>query len=404
MHDKHYDLVVIGAGAGGIATALAAARLGVHTLLLERDENIGGTAVQAGVNCWEMSVSGTGISREMHHRLAAIPRAVGIYSIGHHCCWPTPGYPVFPGGQAMIDPKLTYAHTLRRYGSNGMGRDEDFVRENWHGVLSEPAALCRVAMEMLQETGCCDIWTGADVVEVVAEGQSMRACLVHRGGETCRITADAWVDCTGDAVFCTQVGCEMMYGTEGQQSFGEPHAPPSSLPDTNGVTLIYRITRDRQTWLPMPDDIPATCWWRDSFPVASITQGPADGWIVNMLPTMEGKDYRARDATEAYRECLRRAWAHWRWTQQAWPDYREYEISWVAPRLGVREGARVRGEYILTEHDLLAGVSGQAHADIIAIADHAIDVHGSHGGGCIEVHEPYGIPLRCLVPAGWSNL
>lgn len=60
---------------------------------------------------------------------------------------------------------------------------------------------------------------------------------------------------------------------------------------------------------------------------------------------------------------------------------------------------------MLTEHDLRAGVSRQAHTDIIAIADHAIDMHGSENHtGCGELDEPYGIPFRCLQPLGWKNL
>ena len=71
--------------------------------------------------------------------------------------------------------------------------------------------------------------------------------------------------------------------------------------------------------------------------------------------------------------------------------------------IGVREGRRIIGEYVLTEHDLLAGLSGQQHRDVIAIADHAMDRHGA-GGGCGELTQPYGIPFRCLVPRGPRNV
>jgi hypothetical protein len=63
----------------------------------------------------------------------------------------------------------------------------------------------------------------------------------------------------------------------------------------------------------------------------------------------------------------------------------------------------VVGECVLTERDLLAGLSGQEHADIIAIADHAVDLHGE-GGGARELTEPYGVPFGCLVPRNTQNL
>jgi hypothetical protein len=65
----------------------------------------------------------------------------------------------------------------------------------------------------------------------------------------------------------------------------------------------------------------------------------------------------------------------------------------------------VVGEYVLTQHDLLAGLEKQDHPDIIAIADHAMDVHGA-GGKHVhgELKGAYGIPYRCLIPKGQTNL
>ena len=39
---KNYDIVVIGAGPGGIAAAIAAARNGAHVLLAEKNGYVGG--------------------------------------------------------------------------------------------------------------------------------------------------------------------------------------------------------------------------------------------------------------------------------------------------------------------------------------------------------------------------
>ena len=77
---RRYDLIVVGAGSGGIGAALAAGRAGLDTLLLERADRIGGTAVRAGVSVWEMGVGGTGIPFDIYRRLKRMPNAVGIYS------------------------------------------------------------------------------------------------------------------------------------------------------------------------------------------------------------------------------------------------------------------------------------------------------------------------------------
>lgn len=59
--ESTYDLAVVGGGSGGFGAAVAAARLGLHVVLIERADRLGGTSVNAGVNCWEMGAGGTGI-------------------------------------------------------------------------------------------------------------------------------------------------------------------------------------------------------------------------------------------------------------------------------------------------------------------------------------------------------
>ena len=66
MNEIIYPLAVIGGGSAGIGAALAAARLGVETVLIERDGMLGGTAVNAGVSCWEPVAGATGIPFDIY--------------------------------------------------------------------------------------------------------------------------------------------------------------------------------------------------------------------------------------------------------------------------------------------------------------------------------------------------
>jgi hypothetical protein len=122
-----------------------------------------------------------------------------------------------------------------------------------------------------------------------------------------------------------------------------------------------------------------------------------------MLPTMEGRECIKLGYQAATLECIRRIKAHWHFVQTHWPEFQRYRMTWIAPMLGIREGRRVVCEKMLTENDILLGLSRQTEPDIITIADHALDRHGE-GGRCPEVHEPYGVPYRCLIPKGWRNL
>lgn len=393
-----YDLVVVGVGSGGFGAALAAARAGLSVLCLEKADRIGGNVVRAGVSMWEPGVGGTGFPFEIYRRLKAHRQAVGIYSFGRHISWD--GWSVFPGGEHVIDADRRYGDTLRRHRGPDGSADAAFRKAYWHGVIFEPDIYERVLGAMLRESGCVTILTQTTFTRVEHENGRITALHLTSGQ---KVQARFFVDATGGGALCKACGCEMMFGQEGRARFGEPSAPVAPNDKVNGVTLIFRITPTEERKIePLPEGVPAECWW-GRFPAMSAVHYPNGDYNCNMLPTMEGEEFAQQPYDQACRECLRRVRAFWRHVQQRWPEFQGYRIAWVAPALGVRETTRVVTEYVLTEHDIRAGLSGQDHPDVIAIADHALDRHGA-GGGAMEVSEPYGIPYRCLIPKGMTNV
>jgi hypothetical protein len=75
----------------------------------------------------------------------------------------------------------------------------------------------------------------------------------------------------------------------------------------------------------------------------------------------------------------------------------------LAPKLGMREGRRIIGEYVMTANDLTANWP----EDVVCIGRYGIDAWGDrnareHG---IEIPpEGYGIPYRALLVKGMENL
>ena len=67
------ELAVIGGGSGGFGAALAAARLEVNVVLVERSDRLGGNSVRGGVNIWEPGVGGAGFPFEIYRRLKHEP-------------------------------------------------------------------------------------------------------------------------------------------------------------------------------------------------------------------------------------------------------------------------------------------------------------------------------------------
>ena len=393
----HYDLAVIGAGSGGIGAALTAARFGLSVLLIERADMLGGTAVRGGVHVWEPGAGGTGFPFDIYRRLKRIPDAVGVYSMGRHMAWRSD----FPGGEQVIDPARRYRDSLRRHGPSSMASDEALCREYWHGVVFEPEPYVRVVEGMLAETGYCTVLRNTAFAHVRADAGRITSLRLDDGRE---VEADAYVDATADGLLCRACGCPTLKGRESRATFDEPDAPERATEHVNAVSLIYRVTRTRPPDIEsLPSGIPAACWWREAFPVTSAAQYPCGDYNMNMLPTMEGDEFLRLEYRAAYAEARRRVLAHWRHNQTIFPEFQHHRLSWIAPALGVRESYRIVGEYVLTQHDLLAGLSGQRHPDIITIADHPMDVHG-RGGRCRHLPHPYGVPYRCLIPRGFVNL
>ena len=405
---KSFDLGVVGGGSGGFAAALTAARSGLKVLIVERGEMLGGTATLGGVNCWEVGVGGTGIPFDLYRRMRRdYPQAIGIYSFGRHFSWQDGWYwphqldkVNFPGGEMLIDPERRYRDTLRRHPPGGLRPSQDWAREHWHGVSFLPEAMAACQRAMLTETGRVEVRLNTVFTDVVAaEGLVRRVALSD--GDT--VEARFWIDAAGGA-FSDALGCETLCGGDPRARFNEPHAPEKASGAVNAVTLIYKVMPGfAEAVEALPKDIEPRCWWSSHFPAMSSVEYPDRGRNCNMLPTMEGREMLALSYAAAYAECVRRLKAHWHFVQTHWPEFQTYRMTWIAPMLGIRESRRVLCEKMLTENDILAGLSGQSDPDIVAIADHALDRHGE-GGGCPELAQPYGVPYRCLIPKGWRNL
>jgi hypothetical protein len=112
-----------------------------------------------------------------------------------------------------------------------------------------------------------------------------------------------------------------------------------------------------------------------------------------------GSGLDERDLTRAEIEIRKQAYYAFEFLQPYVGGFRDAIFLEVAPKLGIRETRRVRGEHVLTE----AEVRGQARFDdAIGLCNSPVDVHEPGGSRAImdNVGEGYGIPFRCLVPLG----
>jgi glycine/D-amino acid oxidase-like deaminating enzyme len=378
------DIIVAGAGSGGIAAAWSAAESGADVFLIEKNPFIGGTFSSAGVSTWEASASGTGLAELIFRKVSEIPEAVDIYPN----LWKEMNYD--------ITLKLAGLDLHNKAGRNIRGR---------YGVIIEPDAYVNAVTELLKNTGRCEILRGCRLTGVSATAGKVNSLVIEKeNGEEAELYGDYFIDSTGSATLAEMAGCELYQGAESGEMYDEDSAPGKPIPERrNGASLIFRITTDSKRFLKRPE------WTlgrgKERPKVSPFYQHFANGDIsINPLLTFSGEELDSFDDEPLHVEAVCRTWDIWEELKERFPQFSGYEICWIAPEVGIREGKRIVAEKMLTQNDILDGLDNHEYSDIIAVADHLLDMHGKCTVKTQLLKKPYGVSFRSLIPRGWKNL
>lgn len=383
---QSYDLVVIGGGAGGAGAAITAGRLGLRSLWVERETQLGGTGVHAFVNVWQPAYSASSLAPEIAARL--LDTGGGCYNA---TCVDTPsGRPIYRRATST-----DYAATLRRW-------DSYQPNVNAPGFVYDPDAMATALSDLAEETGHVTLWTNSvflDAVTVPSDDGMRRIDrlrVMTPEGERW-VTAPWVIDASADLAVAVRIGCATAMGREARAEYGEPSAPETPEFKLNGWTLCFLLERGRdQVALPEDKYGNASDW-------AHIGELPDGRLYVNVCFQFPGEAGWMLGPALAREQALANIARRWPGIKAAY-GLEGYGIRAFAPRLGVREGPRLRARYVLTEIDYRRGAFGARHDDCIAFTDHAIDRHAPDGGCSEAVAGPVGVPFRCLQPREVDNL
>jgi hypothetical protein len=141
----------------------------------------------------------------------------------------------------------------------------------------------------------------------------------------------------------------------------------------------------------------------DDLPGLHAHHAFSDGRVyVNMTKVMLHDPTEGASLSEAERLARRQLARVVAYLQRT--TYPRHQLIASAARIGIREGRRIVGDYVLTEKDILGG---RRFDDAVAVATSQIDFHSltkpGHAGRRQRV-EPYGIPYRCLTVRGLTRL
>jgi hypothetical protein len=363
-----YDVAVLGGGPAGIAAAVAAARAGRRTLLIERYGFLGGMGTAAGVT--NFCGLHANVFGEMHRVVQGIASDL-------------------------------------------------LARIDWLGGLNAPhlilgkifaqaydTAAYKIAADDLLAAHKVDILfhaLGAGVV--MDQSRRIDVLLVETKGGRQAVRADIFIDCSGDGDLAAWAGAPFEVGdSDGHMLY------PSMMFRLNGIDP----ERAGEAWRTIPALMEqAEAAGTHKFPRKGAIVRPQKSqieWRVNFtqLAREDGSAVNGLDPDQLTRgeiEGRRQAAAAFEFLRTV-PGFEKSYIVDLPPQLGIRETRRVRGGYQLSGEDVLGCVSFE---DSIGVNGWPMEQHIA--GDVVFRFPPIPqsrgfneLPYRMLVPEGVDNL
>ncbi len=376
-----YDVVVCGSGFAGFSAAVAAARAGAKTILLERDSLIGGQATAGLVNPCMIAFDGKGerqivkgIFDELFLRLEKKGGAIHPSRTGdgspHGCFYA--GYDHRHNNTTPFDP---------------------------HMIQLE-------MMYMLDEAGA-EYLVRMAVLDVIKEGDTVKGVVVFDGNGLRQYNAKVVIDCTGDAFVSLKAGTVSPECAEGSGYEVQPMSTGFSVYDVDDDAVdryieehpeergcVYRsiIEADMEK---MGD---AYIVPRNKFGLHRYPQKGA--WNMNCTRLQGLNNTVPEEYVKAYKRGLEQVFFLMDYMHKL-PGMENAKLKDVSAAVGVRESRRIEGVYTLQAEDLVD--PPKKFEDSIAMGSFLLDLHPAKGTRAgIEtrpmVANCFQIPYRILVP------
>lgn len=402
---ESYDVIVCGGGMAGFCAAIASARHGAKTCLIQDRPVLGGNASSEvrvtihGAACHHDHARETGIIMEA---MNAERRANHLFPIENG--WTNSVHDMTLYDLAVRESNLTlHLNTTVKDVQMDDGTWGLEALPNWPVANDEKGYLHRPACHRGKRIKTVKAHVANAEVELLLETTML-------------------IDCTGDALPAHLAGCEWRWGTESTAETGEVHAPAESSTDTMGNSIHIRCI---DTGRPAPFKAPDWAVKHED-PSYFYDQGrtpnePQGGywWIEIGVPwnTIHDKETIRHELT-------RHALGVWDWMKNKDPktidQCRNYALEFIGQVPGKRESRRIIGHHFINENELQERTD---FPDVCAYGGWFIDLH-TPGGLLAESSEPasalgynphlkeialkyigpYGIPLSALISKDVPNL
>jgi glycine/D-amino acid oxidase-like deaminating enzyme len=362
------DVLVVGSGSAGSTAAIAAARAGARTLLLERYGFLGGSST------------------------LVLDTFYGFYTPGSKSLKVVGGIP-----DDVVGELKSFSACFERPNTYGAGT----------GITYHPDYL-KVVWEKLARDAGVRVLLHAWVQDVETQDDRVTGVVVATKIGLRRVAAKIVVDASGDADVCYHSGVpfELAGEREPAQTLTTTFrmvnvdvATRKSVPKARFHELMAEAAQSGSYDLPRKEGSD------HAMPVPGMTST-----IMTRLPSFETRGGRVVNATDpellsrAEMEGRRQALEYARFLKDRVPGYENAHFAGFGTQIGIRETRRVEGQYRLTREDVLGA---RQFDDQIGLCGAPIEDH--HGGAdttwqYLPDGRCVGIPYRTLLPRKISNL
>ncbi len=258
--------------------------------------------------------------------------------------------------------------------------------------LFDPEVLAVVLQELLRRYGVKPLLHTTFTDVLAGETGRLQQAVVCGASGPEGLEAKQWIDATGEGQVAARAGFATMKGRPGDER---------QLP----MSLLYFIREMPEPQAQVPAGWVEPLESEADLPMTSVwPNGPGSKAIKIKIPKFDATDTESLTAAElaGRRRMLQVLDYHQRREGRPW------RLERCSPLIGIREGRRVVGDYVLTVDDLRAG---RRFADAVAYGSFYLDGHNPDDDKrtyILPENElgvpPYQIPLGCLIAQDGQNL
>jgi hypothetical protein len=378
------DVLVVGGGNAGCAAAIAAARHGARTMLVERYGFLGGTATAAMVGPWMTFHSGNerivgGIAQEIVERLMLKGASPGhLHDSSDYVATITP-----------FDPEIHKALLLEmmREAAVSLLLHGYFLETRVEGAIVTGATFATI--------GGSRTYDGTVVIDATADALVAASASVptQQGDERGRVQPATLIFRLSHVDLAQLAHYLREHPEEVRSSLPAADRTPEALTAVAGLYSLWQRARDEGI-VDVPREL-----------VSFFISPYPDEVTVNMTRVVDVDPLDPNDLTRAEVESRLQAMQLFEFFRRCVPGFQNARIAGTGTQVGIRESRRIVGRYTLTRDDVL---HARKFDDAVARSAYPIDLHNPRGSGTtterLPAGEYYEIPYRALVPINREQL